>query len=281
MMFNETVTFLKENIPFTPKVAIMAGTGLSALAKDITDPIAIPYADIPGFATCSAPSHKGTLIAGYLANTPVLLYSGRFHYYEGYTMQQIVYPVRIARLLGVKYLFLTNAAGSLNIELAAGDIVPIKDHINLLGTNPLIGTNTLDETITIDGIETNQFGERFPSLHAPYDPELRKQYGMFAQDRGINTKEGVYCALSGPTMETKAECQMLQKLGGDVVGMSTVPEAIAAVHCGMRVLATSVVTNLTNIFHSNPHTQSEIQQNADIASKHLNAIFKEIIRNLR
>jgi len=281
MMFNETVSYLKENIPFTPKVAIIAGTGLSALANDIAHPISIPYADIPGFATCSAPSHKGTLVAGFLANIPVMVFNGRFHYYEGYTMQQIVYPVRIARLLGTKYLFLTNAAGSLNLELAAGDIVPIKDHINLLGTNPLIGSNTLSETINLDGIDTNELGERFPSLHAPYDPELRKQFAIFAQDGGLKTKEGVYCALTGPTMETKAECMMLQKLGGDVVGMSTVPEVIAAVHCGMRVLATSVVTNLTNIFHSNPHTQSEIQQNADIASKHLIAIFKEIILNLR
>jgi len=280
-MYNETIAYLKEKIPFTPKVAIMAGTGLSALANDIAHPIEIPYAEIPGFATCSAPSHKGTLVAGYLSQIPVMLYSGRFHYYEGYTMQQIVYPVRIARLLGTRYLFLTNAAGSLNIELAAGDIVPIKDHINLIGTNPLIGPNTLTETVSLDGVDTNEIGERFPSLHAPYDPELRKQYAIYAQDRGISIKEGVYCALSGPTMETKAECQMLQKLGGDVVGMSTVPEVIAAVHCGMRVLATSVVTNLTNIFHSNPHTQSEIQQNADIASKHLISIFKAIILNLR
>jgi len=280
-MYNDTVSYLKSKINFTPVVAIIAGTGLSALSDGITEPIEIPYADIPCFPVCSAPSHRGTLIVGYLSNVPVMLFSGRFHYYEGYTMNQIVYPVRIARLLGVKYLFVTNAAGSLNIELSPGDIVPLKDHINLLGTNPLIGSNTLTETIIIDGKETNEFGERFPSLHAPYDPELRRQYAMFASDRGISIKEGVYAALTGPTMETKAECRMLAELGADVVGMSTVPEVIAAVHCGMRVLATSVVTNLTNIFHANAHTQTDIQENAHIASKHLIAIFKQLLLQLR
>jgi len=275
-MYNETVDYLKAKLPFTPEIAIIVGTGLSGLVSELTDAIEIPYADIPAFGVCSAPSHRGVLHAGYISERPVIVFNGRFHYYEGYSMQQVVYPVRIARQLGVKYLFVTNAAGSLNAELQPGNIVMIKDHINFMGTNPLIGPNTITE-----GGQTYEFGERFPSMNAPYDSTLQQLTSNFAKTQGIEVKEGVYCALTGPTLETKAECLMLKGMGADLVGMSTVPEVIAAVHCGLKVLAMSVVTNMSNIFHDNPHTQTEIQENANIASSKLLSIFKGILAELR
>jgi len=280
-MYNETVDYLKGKLHLTPEVAIIVGTGLNGITKDVEDSIEIPYADIPGFGICSAPSHSGVFHAGYLGGKPVIVFNGRFHYYEGYTMQQVVYPVRIARLLGVKYLLVTNAAGSLNADLQPGNIVLIKDHINFMGTNPLIGLNTLAEPVTIDSKQTNEFGERFPSMNAPYDATLQKLTSNFAKKHGIEVKQGVYCGLTGPSLETRAECLMLKGFGADLVGMSTVPEVIAAVHCGLRVLAISVVTNMSNIFHDSPHTQTEIQENANIASKNLLCIFKGILAELR
>jgi len=280
-MYNETVDYLKTKLPFTPEVAIIVGTGLKGLTKDVENPIEIPYATIPGFTVCSAPSHSGVLHTGYLGGKPVIVFNGRFHYYEGYTMQQVVYPVRIAHLLGVKYLLVTNAAGSLNENLQPGNIVMIKDHINFMGTNPLIGPNTLTKPVVIDGKQANEFGERFPSMNAPYDATLQQLTSNFAKTQGIEVKQGVYCGLTGPSLETKAECLMLKCLGADLVGMSTVPEVIAAVHCGLRVLAMSVVTNMSNIFHDSPHTQTEIQENANIASKNLLSIFKGILAELR
>jgi purine-nucleoside phosphorylase len=279
-MINDTVKFLQDKIPFTPRCAIILGTGLAALANEVQEPIEIPYAEIPGFVHSTAPGHRGVLIAGKLNGKPVLVFNGRFHFYEGYTMAEVVYPVRVARLLGVQNLFVTNAAGSLNIQFEAGDLIRIKDHINLMGTNPLIGSNTLSETICIDGVETNEFGERFPSMHSPYHKDLIQLANVVSRDRGVTYKEGVYVAVSGPSLETKAECMMLQKLGADLVGMSTVPEVIAAVHCGMKVFAMSVVTNLSNIFHTNPHSQEEIRENANKASKSLLTLIKHMVTEL-
>ena len=280
-MINHTINHLKTKISFTPKNAIILGTGLSGLAAEVKDAIEIPYSEIPGFAVSTAPSHKGVLIAGNLNNTPVIMFNGRFHYYEGYTMQQVVYPVRVARLLGVQNLFVTNAAGSLNIDMNPGELVRIKDHINFMGTNPLIGSNKLEEPIIINGVEHDEFGERFPSMNNPYHKELERLAFIVSKDRGIEYKEGVYCAVSGPSLETKAECQMFKILGADLVGMSTVPEVIAAVHCGMKVFAMSVVTNLSNIFHSDPHSQEEIQENADKAGKNLITLIKFMVSELK
>jgi purine-nucleoside phosphorylase len=279
-MINETVKFLQEKIPFTPRCAIILGTGLTALANEVQETIEIPYQEIPGFVNSTAPGHRGVLIAGKINGKPVLVFNGRFHYYEGYTMAEVVYPVRVARLLGVQNLFVTNAAGSLNIQFEAGDLIRIKDHINLMGSNPLIGSNILSETICIDDVETNEFGERFPSMHSPYHKDLIQLATIVSRDRGVTYKEGVYAAVSGPSLETKAECMMLQKLGADLVGMSTVPEVIAAVHCGMKVFAMSVVTNLSNIFHSNPHSQEEIRENANKASKSLLTLIKYMVTEL-
>jgi len=278
MVYNETIEYLKKRLPCIPRFAIILGTGLGTLADEVVDKVEIPYEDIPGFVKSTAPGHHGKLICGTIAEDVfVLVFKGRFHFYEGYNMQQVVYPVRIARMLGVEYLFVTNAAGSLNFEMKPGQLVRICDHINMMGTNPLIGSNTLKESINIDGCITNEFGERFPSMHEPYSLNIGNLADKIAQEKNISLKKGVYCAVTGPNLETRAECLMIKGLGADLVGMSTVPEVIAAVHCGLKVLAISVVTNLSNIFHSQAHSQEEIRENADKASKNLLTLIKELV----
>lgn len=266
--YQKTIEFLKSKIPFTPLCAIILGTGLNALADEAENSIEIPYEDIPGFVKSTAPSHQGKLVAGYISNKPVIIFKGRYHFYEGYSMSQVIYPTRIAKLLGAKFLFVTNAAGSLNIDMKPGQLVMLRDHINFMGTNPLIGEN--DEN----------FGERFPSMHNPYEEEIRTLAIDIARQVKISLMEGVYCAVTGPSLETKPECYMIKNFGADVVGMSTVPEVIAAVHCGLKVFAVSVVTNLSNIFHSEAHSQDEIRENADKASSNLLKLFKLIIEKI-
>lgn len=267
-MMKETVEFLRERIPFTPKAAIILGTGLNSLAEAVTEPIVIPYGEIPGFAVSTAPSHAGKLIAGKISGMPVMVMQGRLHYYEGFKMEQVVYPVRVFAKLGIEHLFVTNAAGSLNKDFGPGQIVMLRDHINLMGTNPLIGSNDVS------------LGERFPSMHAPYDAALRRKAREIAAILGVSLAEGVYLAVTGPSLETKAECKMIQLLGADLVGMSTVPEVITAVHAGLKVLAFSVVTNYGNIFHDLPHSQEEIRENALLARDNLQEIIINILPKL-
>jgi purine-nucleoside phosphorylase len=278
--FSSTVSYLKNKIHNNPKVAIILGTGLNEIANELDDKIEIPYENIPGFVKSTAPYHHGKMISGILADIPIVVLKGRYHFYEGYTMEQVVYPVRILKLLGIQYLFVTNAAGSLNINLKPGQLVRITDHINMFGTNPLIGKNTLDALIEIDGNETFEFGERFPSQHEPYDPTLADIAIKVANENNISLQEGVYCGVTGPTLETRAECLMIKGWGADLVGMSTIPEVITALHCGMKTLAISVVTNLSNIFHLEAHTQKEIQVNAKKASNDLLKLFSGILLKL-
>jgi len=264
----QTVNYLKENLPFLPEFAIILGTGLNDIADQVQNPVSIPYENIPGFVKSTAPSHKGELIAGFLNSAPVIILKGRFHFYEGYTMEQVTYPVRVFKAIGVKYLFVTNASGSLNPNFTPGSLVMLSDHINMMGTNPLIGKNW------------DEFGERFPSMNEPYSRALQNIALNIAKNNNIKLNQGTYCAVSGPSLETKAECKLFASLGADLVGMSTVPEVIVAIHSGLTVLAISVVTNLSNIFHSNPHSQKEIRDNANLASKNLILIIKETIKEL-
>ncbi|HPY97059.1 MAG TPA: purine-nucleoside phosphorylase [Candidatus Cloacimonadota bacterium] len=266
---NETISYLKSKISINPLVGIILGTGLNDLATEVDNKIEILYEDIPGFVRSTAPSHQGKLIAGTISDMPILMLQGRFHFYEGYTMEQVTYPIRVFKKLGIKYLFVTNAAGSLNPTMRPGNLVLLNDHINMMGTNPLIGKN-LDE-----------FGERFPSMNEPYDAELQSIARSFAETQFIDLQNGVYCAVTGPSLETKAECKLFASLGADLVGMSTVPEVIVAVHSGLKVLAISVVTNLSNIFHDQAHSQEEIRDNAKIASNNLINIIKHIINELK
>lgn len=215
-----------------PDVAIVLGTGLGGLAREISAVEEISYEDIPGFPVSTVESHAGRLLCGTLSGKTVIAMQGRFHRYEGYTLQQVTFPVRVLRALGATTLVVSNACGGMNPLWSAGDLMLIADHINFLGDNPLIGAND------------DRLGARFPDMSAPYDDALRQVAREVAVERRIVLREGVYVAVAGPNLETRAEYRMLRTLGADVVGMSTVPEVIVAVHAGMRVLGLSIVTDL-------------------------------------
>lgn len=228
----EAADVVRDRIDVVPDVAVILGTGLGGLAERIESPVAIGYADIPGFPLSTVESHTGRLLCGKLSGRAVVAMQGRFHRYEGYSLQQVTFPVRVMRALGARALVVSNACGGMNPLWQLGDLMLIADHINLLGDNPLIGPN--DERL----------GPRFPDMSDAYDVTLRAIARSEATRRGITLREGVYVAVTGPNLETKAEYRMLRGLGADVVGMSTVPEVIVAVHAGMRVLGLSIITDL-------------------------------------
>ena len=265
----ESVDYIQQKIIKNPTIGMILGTGLSSFADILEDTIYIPYSSIPHFPISTAPSHRGQIVFGKLADRYIIIMQGRFHFYEGYSMEKVTYPIRVIQQLGINELIITNAAGSLNSKMIPGTIVLIKDHINFMGTNPLIGKN-LDE-----------FGERFPSMHEPYNKEMMSLFINIAGKKKILVQEGVYTAVSGPSLETNAECIMLQRLGSDLVGMSTVPEVIVGVHCGLKILGISIVTNLSNIFHADAHSQQEIQENATKATKHLQTILIDFLSSAR
>ena len=265
MSYTDTAKFLQETLPVIPKLGMILGTGLSDLAEHYKVLFQIPYAKVPGFVSSTAPSHKGNLMVVEIAQVPVLVLQGRFHYYEGYPMTDVVFPTRVLAKLGVETLIITNAAGSLRQELDPGTIVQITDHINFMGTNPLIGKN--DE----------ELGERFPSMNCQYDPDYITLCRQIAIEHGIRLEQGIYLAVSGPSLETKAECAFFASIGADLVGMSTVPEVIAARHCGIKVLAFSIVTNYSNLFHDLAHSQDEIREQAGLAAIGLRKVIEDFI----
>lgn len=214
-----------------PEVGIILGTGLGGLAQEIAVEASIPYEQIPGFPLSTVESHAGRLLLGRLGNRPVVAMQGRFHRYEGYSLADVTFPVRVMHALGARTLIVSNACGGMHPLWSPGDLVLLSDHINLLGDNPLVGFN--DERL----------GPRFPDMSAPYDSELRAQARAAALELGIGLREGVYVAVSGPSLETRAEYRMLRGMGADVVGMSTVPEVIVAAHAGMRTLGISIITD--------------------------------------
>ncbi len=228
---NESVKTITEKCTLKPDIGIVLGTGLGGLADQIEVESKIEYQEISGFPTSTVDAHAGELILGRLAGKNILAMSGRFHLYEGYTLQQVTFPVRVAKALGISTLVVSNAAGGLNPQFSAGDLMVIEDHINFIGDNPLIGPN--DDAL----------GPRFPDMCEPYTKELIKIAENVALSKGIKLQRGVYLACSGPCLETRAEYRFMRTIGADVVGMSTVPEVIVAVHCGLKVLGFSAVTD--------------------------------------
>ncbi|MFN8572873.1 MAG: purine-nucleoside phosphorylase [Gemmatimonadaceae bacterium] len=259
---------VRARAPRRPDVAIILGTGLGGLAEQIEGAIEIPYAEIPNFPVATVESHAGRLLSGTLAGRSVIAMQGRFHRYEGYSLQQVTFPVRVLRALGAHTLMVSNACGGLHPLWQAGDLMLISDHINLLGDSPLIGRN--DERL----------GPRFPDMSEPYDRELRQVARSTAAKRGIVLREGVYVAVAGPALETRAEYRMLRGLGADVVGMSTVPEVLVAVHGGMRVLGVSIITDMCLPDHLEPATVEKIVAVANRAEPHLTALIAGVLEQL-
>lgn len=228
----EAVEHIKSNTSFQPKHGIILGTGLGGLVEEIEIETSISYADIPNFPVSTVESHAGKLIFGKLAGKDVVCMQGRFHYYEGYSMEQVVFPVRVMKILGIENVFISNAAGGLNPNMEVADVMIIKDHINLQPNNPLVGKNA------------DELGPRFPDMMKPYNPSLREKGLKIASDNNIRVHEGVYVSVPGPMLETPAEYHYLRVIGADAVGMSTVPEVIAARHMGLDTFAISVITDM-------------------------------------
>lgn len=264
----ETTAFIREKVSGKANIGIILGSGLGNLADEIITEFEISYNDIPHFPVSTVEGHKGKFIFGELGGKKVWVMGGRFHFYEGYTPQQVAYPVRVMRMLGVDTLLLSNAAGGVNPAFQVGDLMIIKDHISFFTVNPLLGKN--EETI----------GTRFPDMSEPYSKELITTVKAIAAKNNIKVYEGVYTGVTGPTFETRAEYKLIHVLGGDAVGMSTVQETITAVHCGMKVFAMSVITDLGIREEENVITHEEVLQAATDAEPKLTLLFKELVQSI-
>ncbi len=264
----EALNFLKDQTDERPDYLIILGTGLGNLGDEIEVDNSISYSDIPHFPVSTVESHAGELLFGTLSGKNVVAMQGRFHYYEGYSMQEIAFPIRVIKALSASTLIVSNACGGMNPNFERGDIMLINDHINMFGDNPLIGPND------------DELGPRFPDMSDPYTERLRDVAEQVALDNSIKMHEGVYLALSGPTMETKAEYRFLRMIGADVVGMSTVPEVIAAVHMGMEVLGISVITDECFPDALEPVNIEEVVAAAGMAEPKMSQIIKGVLERL-
>ncbi|MFH1421727.1 MAG: purine-nucleoside phosphorylase [Planctomycetota bacterium] len=261
----EAVRTIREKSEIVPKFAIILGTGLGKLGDEIENPTIIDYKDIPHFVDSTVETHKGHLILGQLEKQNVVAMSGRFHIYEGYSMKEITFPVRVMKALGAEILMISNVSGGMNPNYTPGDLLIIDDHINLLGTTPLVGQND------------SRLGPRYPDMCAPYDKELSLFAYETALNEGISAHTGVYVSLPGPCLETRAEYRFLRIIGADAVGMSTVPEVIVGVHVGMRILAISVITDECQPDTLKPACIEDIIKIANEAQPKLNKLFREVI----
>ena len=234
-----------------PRIAIVLGSGLGGFADEFDEAVGIPYEEIPGFARSTAQGHVGRLVIGKIDEVPVMAMQGRVHYYEGYSLEQVTFPIRTFKLLGIKTLILTNASGGINVQLSQGALMVINDHLNLMGDNPLRGPN--DE----------RFGPRFPDMSAVYSPGLQEIVVEEAKSIGVEVRRGIYGALSGPSYETPSEIHLMRNLGADAVGMSTVPEAIVARHMDLEVLGISCITNMAAGISDEPINHEEVMATGD------------------
>jgi len=266
--FQASADYVKAKIDFTPEVGLILGTGLGGLADEIEDRTEIPYGDIPNFLTSTVNSHAGKLILGRLAGKYVACMSGRFHYYEGYDFPALTAPIRLFKLLGVQKTILTNAAGAVNTEFRPGDVMLIKDHLNFMGVSPTRGVNL------------PEFGPRFFDVGDMYTKSLREVAKACAERTSLTLREGVYCFFSGPQFETPAEIRAVRILGADAVGMSTVPEALTAAHCGMPLLALSLMTNMAAGVLDQPLNGEEVEETAARVTIAFRAYLKDIIEHI-
>ncbi len=260
--------FLKSQTTIEPEYGIILGTGLGGLAEEIEVETKISYESIPGFPTSTVTGHAGQLLFGHLGGKKVVVMQGRFHYYEGYTMAKVVYPVRVMKMLGIKGLFISNASGGVNPDYTIGDLMILKDHINLFPDNPLIGPN-IDE-----------LGPRFPDMSVPYNKDWIEQAVTIAENAEISVQVGVYAGLTGPTLETPHEYYYIRTIGADAVGMSTIPEVIAARHMDIPCFAMSIITDLGVKGKIKKVTHEDVQQVAEVAEPKMTSIFKMLIENL-
>ncbi len=263
-----TATFLKNKTQFNPEIGIILGTGLGGLVKEIQIEHTISYEDIPNFPLSTVEGHSGKLIFGVLGGKKVIAMQGRFHYYEGYSMQQVVFPVRVMKYMGIQKLFVSNASGGVNPDFEIGDVMIINDHINMFGNNPLMGKNE------------KELGTRFPDMSDAYDKKMIQKAKEIAQKNNISVQEGVYLGLSGPCLETPSEYKMVRVLGGDTVGMSTVPEVIAARHMGIPCFAVSIITDLGVPGKIVKVTHEDVQNVAELAEPKMTFLMKELITQL-
>ena len=255
---------IRARISIEPRIALVLGSGLGGFADDFDDAVRIPYEEIPGFPRSTVEGHEGRLIAGKVDGVPVLAMQGRVHYYEGYALEEVTFPVRTFKLLGIKTLVLTNAAGGINVQLTQGALMVLSDHVNLMGDNPLRGPN--DE----------RFGPRFPDMSTVYSPALQELVIEEAKSIGVEVRRGIYGGLSGPSYETPAEIHLLRNLGADAVGMSTVPEAIVARHMDMEVLGISCITNMAAGISDVPIDHAEVMATGD----RVRGTFTQLLRKV-
>lgn len=260
--------YIQTKTKIKPMVGIILGSGLGVYVDQIEKPVIIPYEDIPGFHKTTVEGHQGRLIIGEVKGVSVAVLQGRYHAYEGHTLEDVVFPTRVLSLLGAEFMLLTNASGGINNDFVTGDLVYIKDHINLTGRNPLVGPNIAE------------LGPRFPDMTQAYDIEINNLIETSAKNLDINIKSGVYVSLLGPTYETPAEINMLRILGGDMVGMSTVPESIAANHLGMRVAGISCITNLAAGIGHEKLKHEDVKEVARLAMQKFSNLLTELVSQI-
>ncbi|MBN6188479.1 purine-nucleoside phosphorylase [Aneurinibacillus sp. BA2021] len=264
----EVQAYIQDKANRQPEIGLILGSGLGVLADEIKDPVVIPYGDIPHFPVSTVEGHRGQLVIGTLEGKNVVAMQGRFHYYEGHGLDAVTFPVRVMKAIGVEKIIVTNAAGGINEKYTPGDLMLITDHINLTGTNPLIGANN------------EELGPRFPDMSTAYCPDLRTAAREAAREHGIMVQEGVYVGMLGPSYETPAEIRMLRILGGDAVGMSTVPEVIVARHAGIRVLGISCISNMAAGILPQPLSHSEVMETAEKVKQTFLTLVKATITKI-
>lgn len=265
---NETVKYIKSQTDQRPVIALILGSGLGSFAEKLENKCVLPYEEIPNFVVSTAPGHEGRMVIGEIDSKTVLCMQGRCHLYEGYSMQEITYPIRVLERMGIEKLIITNSAGGINPEFEVGDLMLIEDHINFMGDNPLIGQNE------------EEFGVRFPDMTFAYDEELRILTQELAEEVNIPLQKGVYLGVSGPSFETPAEIKAFRFMGASATGMSTVPEVIVTNHCGIRVLGISCITNLAAGILDQPLTSEEVFETTSRTAEKFKELIETIIKHI-